>query len=89
MADEDAALRRSKRARSSLQSPSVAAGANSRPNSCRTGLVATPSSGSACFNLSTKDLARAERMIERMMSAGIILNRGQPPKKNVAACLPA
>ena len=53
---------------------SVAAGAISRPKSCRTSSVATPSSGSASFNLSTKELARAdgERMIERMKATGII-----------------
>ena len=82
-----AGTRRSNRARSSPRPPAVTA--DTKRSGC-TSAAAIGALSKAALAIPTRprpsELQRAIRVIARMKAAGIIKNRGPPPKPNVVAC---
>ena len=89
MASDAAGSRRSNRARSSPRPPAVTA-ATKRSAGGGASAAATGPLSKAALAIPTRprpsELQRAVRVIARMKAAGIIKNRGPPPKPNVVAC---
>ena len=89
MASDAAGSRRSNRARSSPRPPAVTAATKRSAGGCASAAATGPLSEAGCpipTRPRPSERKRAIRVIARMKAAGIIKNRGPPPKPNVVAC---